>query len=141
MRENDQGGKLHEGRREGAVQVGVRLYVAHDLAVGADLPLDPAQAHYLRNVMRRAPGDAVRVFNGRVLRQESFEQLVDPGRPIPPATIPIHGITPDMVAGRPRIEAVRMGKPLTDESREIYCTQKRQWSFLRRIDLAQKIFG
>jgi DNA polymerase-3 subunit epsilon len=49
---------------------------------------------------------AVRVFNGRILRQESFEQLVDPGRPIPPATIPIHGITPDMVAGRPRIESV-----------------------------------
>lgn len=65
MTENDQGGKLHEGRREGAVQVGVRLYVAHDIAFGAELPLDPAQAHYLRNVMRRAPGDAVRVFNGR----------------------------------------------------------------------------
>src|SRR5262249_59110792 len=28
-------------------------------------PLDPAQAHYLKNVMRRAPGDPVRLFNGR----------------------------------------------------------------------------
>ena len=39
MTKNDQGGKLHEGRREGAVQVGVRLYVAHNLAAGADVPL------------------------------------------------------------------------------------------------------
>jgi DNA polymerase III subunit epsilon len=37
------------------------------------------------------------------LRQESFEQLVDPKRPIPPATIPIHGITPEMVQGQPDI--------------------------------------
>lgn len=65
MTGNDQGGKRHEGRREGAVQVGVRLFVAHDFAAGAELPLDPAQAHYLRNVMRRGPGDTVRVFNGR----------------------------------------------------------------------------
>lgn len=49
---------------------------------------------------------AVRVFKSRLLRQESFEQIVDPGRPIPPASIPIHGITPEMVSGRPRIEAV-----------------------------------
>lgn len=61
---SDQGGELHAGRREAAVQVGVRLHVAADLAAGAEVPLDPAQAHYLRNVMRRAPGDAVRVFNG-----------------------------------------------------------------------------
>src|SRR5262245_768187 len=65
MQGSDQGGELHAGRREGAVQVGVRLYVEADLAAGAEVPLDPAQAHYLRNVMRRAPGDAVRVFNGR----------------------------------------------------------------------------
>ena len=49
---------------------------------------------------------ATRVFNGKLLRQESFEQLVDPGRPIPAASIPIHGITQAMVDGQPRIEAV-----------------------------------
>jgi 16S rRNA (uracil1498-N3)-methyltransferase len=65
MQGSDQGDRLHAGRREAAIQVGVRLYVEADLAAGAEVPLDPAQAHYLRNVMRRAPGDAVRVFNGR----------------------------------------------------------------------------
>jgi 16S rRNA (uracil1498-N3)-methyltransferase len=65
MTGHDQGDKLHAGRREAAVQIGVRLYVEGDLAAGAEVPLDPAQAHYLRNVMRRGPGDAVRVFNGR----------------------------------------------------------------------------
>ena len=49
---------------------------------------------------------AVRLVNGRLLRSERFEQLVDPGRPIPAATVPIHGITPDMVAGQPPIEQV-----------------------------------
>ncbi len=65
MQGRDQGGTLHTGRREGAIQVGVRLHVEADLAAGAEVPLDPAQAHYLKNVMRRAPGDAVRLFNGR----------------------------------------------------------------------------
>jgi len=65
MQRRDQGGTLHAGRREAAVQVGVRLFVEADLAPGAEVPLDPAQAHYLRNVMRREPGEAVRVFNGR----------------------------------------------------------------------------
>lgn len=49
---------------------------------------------------------AVRVVNGRLLAQEAFEQLVDPGRPIPAASIPIHGITPERVAGQPPIEQV-----------------------------------
>lgn len=65
MKGSHQGGELHSGRREAAVQVGVRLYVEADLSAGAEVPLDPAQAHYLRNVMRRVPGDAVRLFNGR----------------------------------------------------------------------------
>jgi 16S rRNA (uracil1498-N3)-methyltransferase len=65
MKGSDQGGEMHAGRREAAVQVGVRLYVEGDLAAGAEVPLDPAQVHYLRNVMRRTPGDPVRLFNGR----------------------------------------------------------------------------
>ncbi len=49
---------------------------------------------------------AVRVVNGKLLRSESFEQLVDPQRPIPAATVPIHGIEPAMVVGQPTIDAV-----------------------------------
>lgn len=49
---------------------------------------------------------AARIVNGKLLRQESFEQLVDPQRMIPVITIPIHGITQDMVRGQPRIGEV-----------------------------------
>jgi len=49
---------------------------------------------------------ATRCINGKLLRQESFEQLVNPGRLIPKATIPIHGITQDMVRGKPDIAEV-----------------------------------
>ena len=49
---------------------------------------------------------AARIVNGKLLRQESFEQLVDPGRVISAASIPIHGITQDMVRGKPRIAEV-----------------------------------
>ena len=49
---------------------------------------------------------AARIVNNKLLRQESFEQLVDPGRLIPQASIPIHGITQDMVLGKPRIGEV-----------------------------------
>jgi DNA polymerase-3 subunit epsilon len=49
---------------------------------------------------------ATRIVNGRLLRQDAFEQLIDPGRSIPAASIPIHGITPAMVQGQPRIGQV-----------------------------------
>jgi DNA polymerase-3 subunit epsilon len=48
----------------------------------------------------------VRIVNGKLLRQEGFEQLVDPGRDIPALSIPIHGIQPDMVRGQPMIDKV-----------------------------------
>jgi DNA polymerase-3 subunit epsilon len=49
---------------------------------------------------------AVRVVNGKLRFAESFEQLIDPCRPIPAATIPIHGIQPAMIAGQPTIDTV-----------------------------------
>ena len=49
---------------------------------------------------------AVRVVNGKLLRSEAFEQLVDPKRSIPEASIPIHGIQPEMLVGQPTVDAV-----------------------------------
>lgn len=49
---------------------------------------------------------AVRIVNGRLLRQETFDQILDPGCPLKPESIPIHGITEDMVRGQPNIDIV-----------------------------------
>ncbi|BAL24037.1 exonuclease domain-containing protein [Azoarcus sp. KH32C] len=49
---------------------------------------------------------ATRIVNGKLLRQESFEQLVDPCRYMAPESVQIHGITHAMLAGQPTIEKV-----------------------------------
>ena len=47
---------------------------------------------------------AVRIVNGRLLRSESFDQLVDPHRKMTADSIAIHGITQEMVDGQQAVE-------------------------------------
>lgn len=72
-----------------------RLYVDHDLAVGAEATLAEGQAHYLRSVMRLGVGDAVRLFNGRdgealatlrtLDKKSAVASVTEQIRPQPPA--------------------------------------------------------
>ncbi len=52
---------------------------------------------------------AIRIVNCRLLREERFEQLVDPSRTIPWESVQIHGIHPEMVIGQPTIDKVLPG--------------------------------
>ena len=49
---------------------------------------------------------AARIVNNRLLRQETFDQIIDPECPLKPESIPIHGITEDMVRGKPNIDVI-----------------------------------
>lgn len=62
--------------------------------------LNPAQGDAIIQI------GAARIVHGKLRDSEVFDQLVDPERNIPAATIPIHGITQDMVQGKPRIAQV-----------------------------------
>ena len=48
----------------------------------------------------------IRIVNGRLLRDERFEQLIDPLRTIPWESVQIHGIQTEMVSGQPTIDTV-----------------------------------
>ncbi len=58
---------------------------------------------------------AVRIVNGRRVRREVFDTLVDPQRPIPQSSTEVHGITADMVKGAPTI--TQAGKAFHDFAR------------------------
>jgi DNA polymerase III subunit epsilon len=49
---------------------------------------------------------AVRVLNSRLLRDEFFDQLINPQRPLPYASVKIHGIQEEMLIDQPTIDIV-----------------------------------
>ncbi len=57
-----------------------RLFVEAPLEAGTAVALTTGQAHYLRNVMRQAPGDRVRLFNGRDGEWEGAIETLAPSR-------------------------------------------------------------
>ncbi len=51
---------------------------------------------------------AVRIDGGRLVPGATFNELIDPGRPIPPGSTRFHGLTDEMVAGKPgAVEVLR----------------------------------
>lgn len=49
---------------------------------------------------------AVRLVNGKIVQGETFEQLVDPGRPIPKSSTRFHGLSDEDVKHAPRLVEV-----------------------------------
>jgi DNA polymerase-3 subunit epsilon len=62
--------------------------------------LDPSEGDEIISI------GALRIVNGRLLKQEQFSQLIDPRRHLPWESIKFHGIRPEMLVDQPTIEKV-----------------------------------
>ncbi|WP_172958645.1 3'-5' exonuclease, partial [Thermus scotoductus] len=104
------------------------LYTAFDLETTG---LDPEKDAIL------ALG-GVHVLGQRVLRQEAFEALVDPGRPIPKVSSEVHGLTWEMLKGKPRLEEVLPAfRAFLEDSVLLAHNGAFDMAFLRRVGIHQ----
>ena len=55
---------MEADRKQPSPSSRARLFVVEPLAAGASIGLKPAQAHYLRHVLRLKAGDGIALFNG-----------------------------------------------------------------------------
>lgn len=62
--------------------------------------LDPSEGDEIIQI------GAARIVNGRLLKREVFDQLIDPQRPVSRESTQIHGISGEMLAGQPTIDRV-----------------------------------
>ncbi|MCF8104363.1 MAG: hypothetical protein K9K64_02670 [Desulfohalobiaceae bacterium] len=82
---------------EGDTSLKEVVYTVFDLETTG---LDPANHDEIVSI------SAVRVVNNRIISEESFDQLVNPRRPVPYDAVRIHGISEDMLRDKPGIDEV-----------------------------------
>lgn len=91
---------FHQGRQAPELDEILLTELAYTVFDTETTGLDPAAGDEIISI------GAVRIVNNRLLRYETYEQLIDPGRPIMAMSQTIHGISNEMLRGQPTIDKV-----------------------------------